>query len=147
MTIGRIAGRIFPLLALAVSEISVAVDTPTSQVVSVADGDTLTVLMEGNRPVRVRLAGIDAPEHDQPFGQRSRQSLAELTLDRPAAVTVWKTDDYGRTVGTVTVGGVDVEVEQVRRGLAWVYRQCVTRCYISDCYAKGYRHNRMFLHS
>lgn len=27
------------------------------------------------------------------------------------------------------------------------YHRCVTRCYISDCYAKGYRHNRMFLHS
>ena len=147
MTIGRIAGRVFLLLVLTVAEISVAADTLTGRVMSVADGDTLTVLMEDNRPVRVRLAGIDAPEHDQPFGQRSRQSLAELTLDRPAAVTVWKTDDYGRTVGTVTVGGVDVEAEQVRRGLAWVYRQCVTRCYISDCYAKGYRHNRMFLHS
>ncbi|MDS4030539.1 MAG: thermonuclease family protein [Candidatus Contendobacter sp.] len=122
MTIGRIAGRVFLLLVLTVAEISVAVDTLTGRVVNVADGDTLTVLMEGNRPVRVRLAGIDAPEHDQPFGQRSRQSLAELTLDRPAAVMVWKTDDYGRTVGTVTVGGVDVEAEQVRRGLAWVYR-------------------------
>ncbi|MFO1424576.1 MAG: thermonuclease family protein [Candidatus Competibacteraceae bacterium] len=109
-------------MVLTVAEISVAADTLTGRVVGVADGDTLTVLMEGNRPVRVRLAGIDAPEHDQPFGQRSRQSLAELTLDRPAAVTVWKTDDYGRTVGTVTVGGVDVEAEQVRRGLAWVYR-------------------------
>ncbi|MDG4550761.1 MAG: thermonuclease family protein [Candidatus Contendobacter sp.] len=115
-------GSTFPLLALTVVEISVSAETLMGRVVGVADGDTLTVLVEGNRPIRVRLAGIDAPEHDQPFGQRSRRSLAELTLDRPATVTVWKIDDYGRIVGMVIVGAIDVEAEQVWRGLAWVYR-------------------------
>jgi len=93
------------------------------RVVSVADGDTLTVLVTGNRQVKIRLAGIDAPEHDQPFGQKSRQSLSELAFGQTATVATQKTDDYGRTVGTVTVGGVNVEAEQVRRGLAWVYRK------------------------
>jgi len=50
-------------------------------------------------------------------------------------------------VGRVYVGSLDVNAEMVKQGAAWAYRQCVTRCYISDCYAKGYRHNRMFLHS
>ena len=93
------------------------------RVVGVTDGDTLTVLAKGNQPVKVRLVGIDAPERDQPFGQRSRQSLSELAFGQTATVAVQKTDDYGRTVGTVTVGGVNVEAEQVWRGLAWVYRQ------------------------
>ncbi|HAS50646.1 MAG TPA: nuclease, partial [Gammaproteobacteria bacterium] len=66
---------------------------------------------------------IDAPERDQPFGQKSRQSLSGLALHRMASVDVQKLDDYGRTVGTVTVYGVKVEAELVRRGLAWVYRQ------------------------
>ncbi|MDS4030392.1 MAG: thermonuclease family protein [Candidatus Contendobacter sp.] len=109
------------LLALTLA-LAVAADTLTGRVVAVADGDTLTVLVEGNRQVKIRLVGIDAPEYDQPFGQKSRQSLSELTFGRTATVAVQKTDDYGRVVGTVTVGGVNVEAEQVRRGLAWVYR-------------------------
>ena len=98
-------------------------DELTGRVVAVSDGDTLTVRVEGQQPVKVRLAGIDAPEHDQPFGQRSRQSLSELAFGHTATVAAQKTDDYGRTVGTVTVGGVNVEAEQVQRGLAWVYRK------------------------
>jgi len=54
-------------------------------VVSVHDGDTLTVLV-GKQQVKVRLAEIDAPELRQPFGNRSRQSLAELCFKEPAKV-------------------------------------------------------------
>jgi endonuclease YncB( thermonuclease family) len=122
MTIGRIMGHVFLLLALIVAGISVSAETLTGRVVGVTDGDTLTVQVAGRQQVKVRLAEIDAPEHDQPFGQRSQQGLAELALDGLATVAVRKIDDYGRIVGTVTVGGVDVEAEQVRRGLAWVYR-------------------------
>ena len=109
-------------LVLSVLAIPGAADPLTGRVVGVTDGDTLTVRVAGNRPIKVRLAGIDAPERDQPFGQRSRQSLSKLAFGQTATVAVQKTDDYGRTVGTVTVGGVNVEAEQVRRGLAWVYR-------------------------
>ena len=94
----------------------------SGRVVGIADGDSLTLLVDGHRQVKVRLAGIDASEHDQPFGQRSRQSLSELAFSKTATVAVSKIDDYGRSIGTVTVGGVNVEAEQVRRGLAWVYR-------------------------
>ena len=74
-----VVGRAFLLLALAVQA-----DTLTGRVVCVVDGDKLTVLAAGNRPVKVRLAGIDAPEHDQPFGQRSRQSLSERAFGQAA---------------------------------------------------------------
>lgn len=46
-------------------------------VVSIHDGDTLTVLV-AKRQIRIRLDGIDAPERGQPFGKRSQQSLAEM---------------------------------------------------------------------
>ena len=39
------------------------------RVVSVADGDTLTVLALGNSPEKIRFAFIDAPEKTQPHGQ------------------------------------------------------------------------------
>ncbi len=114
----RRAGSGLLLLALVANAEDLA-----GRVITVSDGDTLTVRVAGQPPVKVRLAGIDAPERDQPFGQRRRQSLSELAFGQPATVAVQKTDEYGRTVGTVTVGGVNVEVEQVRRGLAWVYRK------------------------
>ena len=90
-------------------------------VVGVADGDTLTVLDAGLAQHRVRLAGIDAPEKRQAFGQRSKQSLARLVHGRPVRIEGRKTDRYGRLVGKVLVGDLDVNREQVRRGLAWHY--------------------------
>jgi endonuclease YncB( thermonuclease family) len=90
-------------------------------VVGVADGDTLTLLDASKATHRIRLDGIDAPERRQAYGQRARQSLAALTHGREAVADCPKTDRYGRAVCRVTVNGVDVGLEQVRRGLAWHY--------------------------
>lgn len=95
------------------------------QVVGVADGDTLTVLHERIQ-IKVRLAEIDAPEKAQPFGQRSRQSLADLCFQKPVLVEAKGHDRYGRTIGRVRCAGVDANSEQVRRGMAWVYDRYVT---------------------
>lgn len=91
------------------------------KVVGVADGDTLTLLDEQRQQHRIRLDGIDAPERTQPFGQRARQSLAAMAHGREAMAECPKTDKYGRSVCRVVVDGVDVGLEQVRRGLAWHY--------------------------
>ena len=93
------------------------------RVVSLSDGDTVTVLAPGNRQVRVRLGEIDTPESRQPYGTRARQELSELVFGKDIRVTVQDTDRYGRTVGRVYAGAVDVNAEMVRRGAAWVYRQ------------------------
>lgn len=90
------------------------------RVVSVHDGDTLTVLVE-RRQVKVRLTDIDAPELKQPFGTRSRQSLAELCFGKDATLNVRGRDRYQRTLATVTCAGTDANAEQVRRGYAWTY--------------------------
>ena len=89
-------------------------------VISIADGDTLTVLHE-QKQIRVRLAEIDAPERKQPFGTRSRQSLAEICYRKEAKLTSTRTDRFGRTVARVHCNGMDANAEQVRRGMAWVY--------------------------
>ncbi len=95
--------------------------TLTGKVVSIADGDTLTVLVAGNKQERIRLAEIDAPESKQPFGQRSKQSLTRMCGGKTAVVTVSSTDRYGRNIGRVVCDGVDTSKEQVRLGMAWVY--------------------------
>ena len=90
------------------------------RVVSVHDGDTLTVLID-HRQVRVRLTDIDAPELKQPFGTRSRQSLADLCFGKQAALDVRGQDRYHRTLAQVTCDGKDANAEQVRRGYAWTF--------------------------
>lgn len=45
----------------------------TGQVIGISDGDTLTVLVD-KKPIKVRIAEIDAPESKQPFGARSKQA-------------------------------------------------------------------------
>jgi endonuclease YncB( thermonuclease family) len=89
-------------------------------VVAVADGDTVYVQLEGVR-TRVRLASIDAPEHKQAFGQRSEQSLRELVWKKRARMTWRERDRHGRPIVRLDVDGFDVNAEQVRRGMAWVY--------------------------
>lgn len=89
-------------------------------VVAVTDGDTLKVLSEG-REVVIRLDQVDAPEKRQAFGDRARQSLAGLVFHQPVRVETHGRDRYGRTIATVFVGELDVNAEQVRRGMAWVY--------------------------
>jgi endonuclease YncB( thermonuclease family) len=91
-----------------------------ARVVSVQDGDTLTVLVE-QRQLRVRLTDIDAPELRQPYGTRSRQSLAELCFGKIAALDVRGQDRYKRAIARVTCDGRDANAEQVRRGYAWTY--------------------------
>lgn len=90
------------------------------EVVAIADGDTLTILV-GRQQIRVRLAEIDAPERRQAYGTVARQYLARLCFRRTAAVRVQSTDRYGRIVGRVTCAGVDANAAMVRAGLAWAY--------------------------
>ena len=87
-----------------------------ARVVSVHDGDTLTVLIE-SRQVKVRLTDIDAPELRQPFGTRSKQSLSELCFGKVASLDVRGQDRYKRSLARVTCAGTDANAEQVRRGM------------------------------
>ena len=92
------------------------------RVVGLADGDTLTVLDAKHVQHKVRLAGIDAPEKRQAYGQASREHLAKLVFGREVVVDAGKVDRYGRTVGRVRFNGQDVGLEQIRAGLAWHYK-------------------------
>ena len=93
------------------------------RVVGVSDGDTLTALSADRRQIKCRLYGIDAPEKKQAFGHASKISLAALSYGRAARIDVLGRDRYGRSICRVAVGGVDVNREQIARGMAWMYRQ------------------------
>ena len=103
-----------------------AQETLSGRVVSVHDGDTLT-LEAGDRRVRVRLWGIDAPELRQDDGAASHAALVRLCERRTATAEVLGRDRYGRVIARVSCEGVSANREQVRRGWAWVYDRYVSR--------------------
>jgi endonuclease YncB( thermonuclease family) len=117
-------------LAILGSVIASADGNIVGRVVGVSDGDTLTVLDDANQQHKIRLAGIDAPEKAQAFGQAGKQRLSELCYNRHATIVVVNTDRYGRTVGDVTCDDVHANEEMLRTGNAWVYRH----------YDKGFEH-------
>jgi len=106
-----------------------------ARVVGVADGDTITVVDASHEKYKVRLAGIDAPEKGQAWGDAARRNLAALVFGKPVTVLWHERDRYGRLVGRVdlalpgTCGKPDcasvedVGLAQVESGLAWHYRQ------------------------
>ncbi len=98
-------------------------DTLVGKVVGITDGDTLTLLDQAHTQHKIRLAGIDSPEKNQAFGQVCKQSLSDLAFDRTVQVEWNKLDRYGRVIGKVLVDGQDANLEQIRRGCAWHYKQ------------------------
>jgi len=125
----------FAVYAPSVAHKSLAGATPSlyakgaeiaGRVVGIADGDTLKLLTADRHELRIRLAEIDAPEKAQAYGDVSKRSLSDLAYGKPALVRVVDTDRYGRIVGHVYVGTLDVSLAQVGRGLAWAHTKYVT---------------------
>ena len=92
------------------------------KVVSVADGDTITVLDAEKTQHKIRLQGIDAPEKAQAFGAKSKQALYEMVHGKTVQVSFEKSDKYGRILGKVLLDGQDICHQQIKAGLAWHYK-------------------------
>lgn len=126
---------IFPTSILTALCISSSADGATLQgkVVGVSDGDTITVLSDGNKSEKVRLVGIDAPEKRQPYGEKSKLNLSSLVFSKSIDVEWSHRDRYGRIIGKVLVPKedctslrcptLDAGLVQIRDGFAWHYKQ------------------------
>jgi endonuclease YncB( thermonuclease family) len=119
-------------VALAFMPLPGVAATLTGRVVGVHDGDTIKVLDANRQQHKIRLAGIDAPESRQAFGTRSRQNLSSLVFGKNVAVEWKKRERYKRIVGKVLVDGHDMNLEQVRAGMAWWYRQYAKEQTLAD---------------
>ena len=97
--------------------------TFTSTVLSVTDGDTLAVLVNGTQE-KVRLVNIDCPEGDQPFSNQATQLTKQLALEKAVTVTDFGRDKYHRLLGEVLLpDGRILNRELVREGFCWWYRK------------------------
>jgi endonuclease YncB( thermonuclease family) len=95
-----------------------------NRVVGVSDGDTITLLDDAKTQHKIRIAGIDAPEKGQAFGERSTQNLSALVLQKRIEARCHKKDRYSRCEGcALFVALSDAGLEQVRAGMAWWYRE------------------------
>ncbi len=125
------------LLFLVVLSCSVFVISPVfaqtfqGKVVHVADGDTITVIHDGNEE-KIRLYGVDTPEKKQDYGQQDKKFTADLVAGRVVEVDAIDTDRYGRTVGLVFIKGKNLNEELLRNGYAWQYKQYCKKSFCSD---------------
>lgn len=93
------------------------------KVIRVSDGDTIAVLDKDNKQHKIRFQGIDAPESKQAYGQASKENLSKMVFGKQVTVLWEKVDKYRRTVGKVLLDGKDVNIEQIKAGLAWHYKK------------------------
>lgn len=114
--------RSFAVLILLFGYGLTSAETIQGKVVSVADGDTITVLDQSKTQHKVRLAGIDAPEKGMPFGQKSKDNVSKMVAGKQVTVETTKLDRYKRSVGKVFVDGQDANLAQVEAGFAWHYK-------------------------
>lgn len=91
-------------------------------VTRVADGDTITVLLEDDARIKVRLMGIDTPELNQPYGVEARDYLTQMILGQAITCACVKKDRYKRWVCQLIYKDEDVNWMLVRDGFAWWYR-------------------------
>jgi len=118
--------------AFALASLSAHADF-TGKVVAVADGDTITVL-RAKEQVKIRLAGIDAPEKAQAFGNVAKQHMSDMVFSKEVRVDDRKKDKYGRTIGRVWVASAECQASDCPKtldagmalltmGLAWHYKK------------------------
>lgn len=102
----------------------------SGKVVSIHDGDTITIL-QGKQQIKVRLFGIDAPELEQPYGKKSKQFLANLIAGEVVEVEPKGKDRYKRTLGIIHYKGQDINAQMVLNGYAWAYMK-YSRMYVDQ---------------
>ncbi len=102
---------------------SIFAETITGRVVKVYDGDTVTILDASNTQHRIRLQGIDAPERGQAYGKKSGKYLADAVASKHVTVDYEKLDRYKRIMGKVLRDGRDMNLRQLKAGLAWHYKK------------------------
>ena len=107
-------------------------DTIYATVVKVVDGDTVHLKHDEYGKIKVRLADIDAPEKDQPFGKEATNSLSKLISGKLVKFNKVAIDKYNRIVGLIYYKETEINYYLVRNGLAWSYDRYNRRKKIRD---------------
>ncbi|WP_323595821.1 thermonuclease family protein [Aliarcobacter butzleri] len=98
-------------------------DVLKGKVIGISDGDTIKILTQDDKQYKIRLNDIDAPEKSQAFGNKSKENLSNYIFGKYVTVEYKNIDRYQRILGTVYYQGEDINIQQVKDGFAWVYKQ------------------------
>lgn len=130
---GRFTFKKFVLLTITLLTAFGGYQYAPGRVISVADGDTVTVYTRERERKKIRLYGIDAPESKQAWGMESKDFVNGLVFLQEVEVSVINTDRYGREVALVKLAdGRILNEELVKNGHAWVYRTYCKEAYCSN---------------
>lgn len=106
-------------------------ETLVGRVLSIHDGDTITVQFESqSKKEKVRLLGLDAPEID--FNGKSQGEVAEMARSYLKSVLPVNSsiqlelpkkglDSSGRYLGKIIFNGIDINLEMLKAGMGVVY--------------------------
>lgn len=100
---------------------SLSLNSLDGTIIRVTDGDSF-IFQTSSGTLRIRMHGIDAPEYDQDFGPEAKQFLIQY-LHKKVKVFPTGVDKYGRTVGLLFVDSINVNLLEIREGLAWHYKK------------------------
>jgi len=106
--------------------------TISGKVISVADGDTITILTPRNEQIIVRLSAVDTPEKSQDFGQKAKQFTSSMVFGKQVTLEPETIDKYHRTVGMVFINGSNLNEQIVTNGYGWVYRKYCKEAFCED---------------
>lgn len=94
----------------------------TYKVINIHDGDTFTILDEGQKK-KVRLHGIDAPELAQEYGKESQEHLSNIVFNQEVKLVITGVDKYGRTLANVYIDTLWINRDMIATGNAWHYKK------------------------
>lgn len=99
----------------------------TFKVVRILDGDTLVIIGDDDIELTLRLAGIDAPEKDQPFGGEAKSFLEDLLTEQSISLEDVRKEKYGRLLAHAYLNSRWIDLEVIEHGMAWVYPDADSR--------------------
>jgi len=96
-------------------------DVIYAKVIKIVDGDTIHLGHKKYGKIKVRLAEIDTPERDQPYGKEATAVLKKMILKKYVELHKVTIDKYKRVVGTIYLNNLEINYYLVRNGFAWCY--------------------------
>lgn len=103
------------------------------KVISIIDGDTYDALIQGNKTIRIRMEGIDAPEKGMPFYRKSKSYLSSLCLGKKVKIKVMGVDNHKRILAySYLEDNRELGQEMIKAGFAWHFKKYNSDVGLSD---------------
>lgn len=121
-------------LLIFIFTVSLALSQNNVKVIGIKDGDTISVLdTSSGESYTIRLAEVDCPEKNQPFGSKAKQTTAELVYGKYVRVESIGKDRNGRIIGNVYYNdSIYLSETLIKKGMAWVFRKYSKNPYLIE---------------